>query len=98
VQEALTNVVKHAHAATVHVAIRLADGELVVEIQDDGVGFDPAQHTPGFGLAGMRERVYLAGGTLEVSSGAGGTLTRAELPVRRRVGPDRLSTRSRSKR
>jgi signal transduction histidine kinase len=55
----------------------------VVEVQDDGQGFDPEARVSGFGLAGMRERVYLAGGTVELSSGSQGTLVRVRLPVSR---------------
>jgi two-component system, NarL family, sensor histidine kinase DevS len=82
VQEALTNVVKHARAqrADVYVA---GDGHgVTVEVRDDGVGFDPDVRTPGFGLVGMKERLALAGGSLEVSSALGrGTTLRAELPL-----------------
>jgi two-component system, NarL family, sensor histidine kinase DevS len=84
VQEALTNIAKHAQAATVHVSLT-ADAEGVdVEVRDDGVGFDPEARTAGFGVAGMRERVYLAGGSLGLHSGDGGTVVRARLPSRRR--------------
>jgi len=82
VQEALTNVAKHALASRVRVAIGNADGALWLEVEDDGRGFDADTKTNGFGLAGMRERVALAGGTLEVSSPGGGTLVKASLPVR----------------
>ena len=82
VQEALTNVAKHALASRVRVAIGHADGALWLEVEDDGRGFDADTKTNGFGLAGMRERVALAGGTLEVSSPGGGTLVKASLPVR----------------
>jgi signal transduction histidine kinase len=81
VQEALTNVAKHARADGVRVAIGGSDEELSIEVQDDGSGFDTATQTAGFGLAGMRERVSLAGGTLEISSGEQGTLVRVCLPV-----------------
>ncbi len=80
VQEALTNVAKHAGAAHVRVAVETADGRLAVEISDDGGGFDPAATTNGFGLAGMRERVGLSGGQLSVRPSAAGTTVRAELP------------------
>jgi signal transduction histidine kinase len=82
VQESLTNIVKHAQANRVQVAVAAGDGAVTVEVQDDGVGFDPDTHTDGFGLAGMRERVYIAGGTVDVTSGEGGTLVRARLPQR----------------
>jgi signal transduction histidine kinase len=94
VQEALTNVAKHARASNVRVAIRESDGELLLEVQDDGAGFDPETGSPGFGLAGMRERVSLAGGTLSLDSGEQGTLVRVCLPARhcgRAAGPVRPS-------
>ena len=86
VQEALTNVVKHARASTVRVLADVAGTEVVVEVQDDGTGFDIGAHTQGFGLAGIRERVFLAGGTLQLRSGAQGTLVRAQLPVHTAAG------------
>jgi len=81
VQEALTNIVKHAHASRVRAAVRALPDRILIEVQDDGVGFDTEARTSGFGLAGIRERVYLTGGTLRVESGATGTLLRAELPA-----------------
>jgi signal transduction histidine kinase len=82
VQEALTNVAKHARASRVRVAVAESGGELCIEVQDDGAGFDPDTTGKGFGLSGMHERASLAGGTLRVESGAGGTLLTARLPVR----------------
>ena len=58
-----------------------SDGELLIEVQDDGSGFDADLSSDGFGLAGMRERVGLAGGTLSIDSGEHGTLLRACLPT-----------------
>ena len=84
VQEALTNVAKHARADTVRVDVGVFDGELLVEVQDDGAGFDTDAASQGFGLAGMHERVSLADGTLRISSGERGTLVKACLPARRR--------------
>ncbi|HEV3034440.1 MAG TPA: GAF domain-containing sensor histidine kinase [Solirubrobacteraceae bacterium] len=84
VQEALTNVAKHARAERVRLVIEESDGELLLEIHDDGVGFDSKTRTDGFGLAGMRERAGLAGGTLRVESGERGTLVSARLPAHRR--------------
>jgi signal transduction histidine kinase len=81
VQEALTNVVKHASAANVRVEVTQADGQLVVEVGDDGVGFDPSAPVDGFGVTGMRERVDQARGTLEISSSAGETVIRASIPL-----------------
>ena len=87
VQEALTNVAKHANARNVRVAVIASATGVSVEVKDDGVGF--AAPISGFGLAGMRERVHRGGGTLTVDSGKQGTLVRAELPVNTRgaTGP-----------
>ncbi len=82
VQEALTNVAKHARAERVRVAVSALDDELRIEVQDDGLGFDATSLQDGFGLAGMQERAALAGGTLSVDSNKDGTLLRARLPIR----------------
>jgi signal transduction histidine kinase len=84
VQEALTNVAKHAQAESVRVMVVESDGELRVEVQDDGTGFNPDVRGDGFGVPGMHERVSLAGGTLSIESGDHGTLIRASLPARAR--------------
>jgi signal transduction histidine kinase len=84
VQEALTNVAKHAQASCVRVAVSDSDGQLSIEVQDDGSGFDSETASHGFGLAGMRERVSLAGGMLSIDSNERGTLLRAHLPSRHR--------------
>jgi signal transduction histidine kinase len=91
VQEALTNVAKHAQAEHVRIAISAAERELRIEVQDDGVGFDPQSAAEGFGLAGMQERVALAGGTLSLDSGERGTLLRACLPMRLANGEEASS-------
>jgi signal transduction histidine kinase len=80
VQEALTNVAKHARAQNVQVAVASVDGQLSIEVQDDGAGFDTETKTEGFGLAGMRERVSLAGGAFQISSSEEGTLVDVRLP------------------
>ena len=86
VQEALTNIAKHANTDEAHVRIGGADGEVKIEVWDDGVGFNPGEATRGFGLVGMRERVELVGGTLTVESRpGGGTRVAATLPARRRA-------------
>jgi signal transduction histidine kinase len=94
-QEALTNVARHARAERVRVAIRESDGQILIEVQDDGVGFDPGARSHGFGLAGMQERAILAGGTLEVDSGEQGTLISARMPARRHaIGADEVRSDS----
>ena len=70
-QEALNNVLKHAHASQVNVILETRDAQATLVVEDDGVGFDPAEAESGergLGLAGMRERVALLGGSLEIES------------------------------
>ena len=83
VQESLTNVVKHAQARRVSILLARNDGAVKAVVEDDGQGFDPAKQTDGgYGLMGMRERLALLGGRLEVESGHdGGTTIAAEVPV-----------------
>jgi signal transduction histidine kinase len=83
VQESLTNVAKHAQASVVDMAVKCADDAVEICVVDDGVGLDAERASgAGFGLAGMRERVELAGGELSVLAGAeGGTTIRARLPL-----------------
>jgi signal transduction histidine kinase len=71
VQEALTNVLKHAHATRVEVVVCYHPGELELEVSDDGHG--PTNGSGGgHGLVGMRERVALYGGILEAGQRDGG--------------------------
>lgn len=82
VQEALNNVIKHSGAASIDLRVIEAGGRVTVTVRDDGCGFDPDSNRRGFGLLGMRERVSLVDGTLEIVSSPGeGTEIRAELPV-----------------
>jgi signal transduction histidine kinase len=81
VQEALTNVGKHARAERVVVEVHDHDGLIVVRVADDGVGVSGSGAGQGFGLVGMRERVELAGGDLELRSDAGGTTLVARIPA-----------------
>jgi signal transduction histidine kinase len=85
VQEALANVVKHAHASRAEITVVEAEGRVIVEVRDDGRGLGSSDTSgTGLGLAGMRERVTLLGGRLDVLSGpAGGTTVCATLPVLR---------------
>jgi|SRR4051794_16721394 len=79
VAEALTNAARHAGASRVDVRVRLANGTLRVEVEDDGVG--GASATDGGGLAGLSDRASSIEGTLQVSSPPGGpTVVSAELP------------------
>lgn len=86
VQEALTNVAKHARAQRVVVEVSDRDGAVSVLVRDDGAGFETRQHSTGFGLLGMRERLALVNGQLEIESAPGnGTTVRATIPTERRA-------------
>jgi signal transduction histidine kinase len=85
VQEALNNVVKHAQASRVNVSVDDSSDAVLVVVRDDGRGFDAERVDGGFGLMGMRERVALVNGTLEVGPDpGGGTIVQARIPVLRR--------------
>jgi signal transduction histidine kinase len=82
-QEALNNALKHACAQSVAVSLRLDQPTVVLEIVDDGIGFDPSTATEGGGLGfhGMVERATQLGGQLTVESKpGGGTRVRVEVP------------------
>lgn len=74
-QEAATNVLKHAHATTFEVSVRVLGQKLILELSDDGRGFDTKIRQDGFGLIGMRERAQRIGATLKVQSRRGGPTT-----------------------
>jgi signal transduction histidine kinase len=93
-QEALTNVARHAGAEAVQIACSAADGILTIEIEDDGAGFDPASMSNprrdgrGLGLLGMRERLALLGGRLEIDAAPGaGTRVTITVPLTDAVLP-----------
>ena len=81
VQEALTNIGKHAGATRVTVAVMQEPAGVTLEVADDGRGFDAAEPTEGFGVTGMRERAALMGGRLELTSTAAGTVVAARFPL-----------------
>jgi signal transduction histidine kinase len=90
VQEALTNVTRHARAGRVGVVIGRHGGQATLAVEDDGVGFDPeaAAESGRLGLIGMRERAALVGGSVEVESAPGrGTTILARFPVPERGKP-----------
>jgi two-component system sensor histidine kinase UhpB len=93
VQECLTNVLKHAYARHVRVALRLDESDhlsarrIVLEISDDGCGFDPGQPRRGFGLLGIRERVASLGGTVRLRTRPGtGVSLQVQVPSRAENG------------
>jgi signal transduction histidine kinase len=85
-QEALANVRKHARAHRVRLTLSYLDDATLLDVRDDGTGFDPAVPAGngsggGFGLAGMRERLAAHGGTLTIETAPGqGTTVAAALP------------------
>jgi PAS domain S-box-containing protein len=81
-QEALHNAIKHADAREVQLSLACAEGDIILEIQDDGAGFDADSSYPGHvGLESMRERARGIGGSLQITSSPGaGTLIRACIP------------------
>jgi PAS domain S-box-containing protein len=84
-QEALHNIVKHAGAQSVEVRLDAAPESLILQVRDDGRGFDTSQSFPGhLGLRSMRERMVRLGGHLQLTSEAdGGSIVRAVLPLPR---------------
>jgi signal transduction histidine kinase len=85
VQEALTNVVRHARATSVSVVATVRKGSVQLVVEDDGIGFDPTAFAPAemIGLLGMRERLELLGGSLRLEAAPGeGCSLHARLPVR----------------
>ncbi len=92
-REALSNVARHADAASVRVILRHDDGRLRLEIVDDGVGFDPTDvtHDGHFGLANMRDRAASLGGALTIDRPrSGGTRIIATIPTGSTARPPRL--------
>ena len=84
VQEALSNVARHARARHVEVALTAQGVALEVTVRDDGVGFNVDRLRTGLGLVGMAERAEFAGGRLDIESAPGaGTTVRAHFPLRR---------------
>jgi two-component system sensor histidine kinase UhpB len=79
VQEATTNVLRHARAKTADISAGVEGGQIVVQVSDDGVGL-PEETTFGRGLSGMRERLRALGGSLEVSRADQWTSVRCRLP------------------
>ncbi|HEY1928292.1 MAG TPA: ATP-binding protein [Caulobacteraceae bacterium] len=87
IQEALTNVHRHARATRVDVALANVSGQLTLRVEDDGQGIAPLISQPaeiplGVGIPGMRARIEQLGGRLEIENGAPGTIVSATLPLK----------------
>ncbi|MGC3023793.1 MASE4 domain-containing protein [Burkholderia sp. DN3021] len=83
-QEALANVARHAAASHADVELVHGDDAIALTIRDDGAGFDPGapRKSSSFGLVGLRERAYLVGGTLQITTTLGeGTTVEVEIPL-----------------
>jgi signal transduction histidine kinase len=79
-QEALANVRKHSASTAARVTLTATAGTVALVVADDGRGFDPTAASSGFGLDGLRERLHLSGGRLDISSGGDGTIVTARVP------------------
>jgi signal transduction histidine kinase len=89
IRELIMNALKHAGPCTVHVDVTFAVGQILIRVQDDGVGFDTAKldqhdiHQGGFGLFGVRQRLENLGGCLEIESAPGkGAIATLNLPLK----------------
>ena len=80
-QEALSNVRKHADATSVTVSLGGDSENVHLQVSDDGTGFDPENAASGFGLTGMRERLALVDGNLDVTSSEGTTILSVRIPT-----------------
>lgn len=79
--EALNNILKHAHANRINVSLIQEANKVILEVQDNGIGFDvdSAEAQSGMGLSSMQERAEQFGGVLQITSGASGTTIRVEV-------------------
>lgn len=81
VQEALTNVARHAHATRASIGVKAEAEQVTVTVEDDGAGFDPTVSTGRLGLLGMQERLALIGGEMDIESSPGaGTTVLVSIP------------------
>jgi signal transduction histidine kinase len=82
-QELMTNILRHAQAEHVSIELYERDGTLLLEVEDDGVGFNPTEIAEGAGITGMRERAALVNGSIRLDTEPGmGTHVVVEIPVR----------------
>ncbi|MEL6578190.1 MAG: ATP-binding protein, partial [Cyanobacteria bacterium J06621_12] len=80
--EALTNITKHSRATKVNLDLSTVEGQVHLNIQDNGIGFDPSINTTGFGLQSMTERIAALRGTFKIfSDRSQGTRIKIEIPL-----------------
>lgn len=90
-QEALTNIAKHAHATAVDIQLHQQPEGLRLRIQDNGIGFQPEQNSTGFGIQGIQERTLALGGTIRLQSAPGqGTVLDLTFPLETSPRPSPL--------
>jgi signal transduction histidine kinase len=88
-QEALSNVAKHTRATRVQITLTYLGDTLLIDVADNGTGFDASATTEGYGLVGMRQRLSRVGGTLTVeSSPDAGTIINASVSLRPSPEPE----------
>jgi two-component system CheB/CheR fusion protein len=91
-QEAISNAIRHGKATSVNITLAIREGQIVLNIHDNGVGIDPNRgHGSGMGLRSMRYRAGVLDGTIEIAPvPEGGTLVRCTTPVDNRINPDSI--------
>lgn len=88
IQEALTNVSRHAFASQVTICLEETEDRIYISVEDNGCGFDPGLGKKTFGLIGMQERIKMFNGEIEIIAKAGhGTYIRASLPTKQEKEP-----------
>jgi signal transduction histidine kinase len=88
IKECIHNIVRHAKCTRVEIDVRVESKRLVVEVRDNGVGFDPSAAVNGHGLASMRDRVRRLGGKIDIAVGDRGTGVTLVVPLVIPVNPD----------
>jgi signal transduction histidine kinase len=81
VEESLKNVLRHSRSSSVAVRMTRSRGELLLEVQDEGIGMPSQRETAGLGIVGMRERATELGGSLTINSSGQGTSVYARFPL-----------------
>jgi signal transduction histidine kinase len=84
IQEQLRNILQHSQAGSASISLHIADDQVILSIADNGLGFNPQQHTAGIGLSNMRERAALYEGMIDIQTEMGkGCKVIVRIPVNR---------------